>query len=339
MRAQRKSWRVVIVLAAWSAVQAPRLAAADPTPQDRAAARALFDEGRRLAHDGKYADACPKFEDSQRMDAGIGTLFNLADCYEHIGRTASAWSDFLEVADTARSAGETEREGIARERASRLVPHLPHLIFVRSDPGAAGQIRLDGSALGEGALGAGLPVDPGKHLIEAVGPGKKPWASQVDVGDSASVTVTVPALEDEPAPAPVVSTAASAAPPAQPRAPPVTTWQRPLGIALGGAGIVGVGIGTTFGLMASSAWNNARAACGGDPTRCTNVPSGSSYRSTTETDGTVSTVGFIAGGLMVATGAVLFLTGRHHEGAPAAGVTLAPTVGPRFASVTLDGAF
>ena len=76
--------------------------AAEPTQADKVAARALFDEGRNLSAAGKYNEACVKLEESQRLDPGTGTMFNLADCYEHVGRTATAWSLYLEVASRMR---------------------------------------------------------------------------------------------------------------------------------------------------------------------------------------------------------------------------------------------
>ena len=51
----------------------------------------LFAEGGKLVADGDHTAACPKFEESFHLDPGIGTGFNLADCWEHIGRTASAF--------------------------------------------------------------------------------------------------------------------------------------------------------------------------------------------------------------------------------------------------------
>ncbi len=65
---------------------------AEPSADDRTVARSLFDQGRALVKDGNYAAACPKLEESQKIDSGVGTLFNLADCYEHLGRFASAWA-------------------------------------------------------------------------------------------------------------------------------------------------------------------------------------------------------------------------------------------------------
>src|SRR6516165_8666630 len=77
---------------------------------DEAEARVLFFEARKLVAAGQYSSACPKFEESYRLDPGIGTNFNLADCYEHTGRIASAWARFLDVAASTRAAGQIERE-------------------------------------------------------------------------------------------------------------------------------------------------------------------------------------------------------------------------------------
>ena len=79
--------------AAWLAVAGLASVAQPAQAQsDSAAARALFAEGRNLMADERYAEACPKFEESLRLDHGMGTQFNLAHCWEKLGRTASAWS-------------------------------------------------------------------------------------------------------------------------------------------------------------------------------------------------------------------------------------------------------
>src|SRR5262245_18728599 len=58
---------------------------------DSAAAQALFDQGRKLMESERWAEACPKLEESQRLDPAGGTLLHLALCREHEGRIATAW--------------------------------------------------------------------------------------------------------------------------------------------------------------------------------------------------------------------------------------------------------
>src|SRR5947209_5201907 len=91
---------------------------------DPAAAQTLFDEAKRLMKEERYALACPKFEESQKMDPGLGTQFHLANCWQHIGRTASAWALFREIEAEARARSQVGRERVAHDRASALEPWL-----------------------------------------------------------------------------------------------------------------------------------------------------------------------------------------------------------------------
>src|SRR5258708_29728493 len=94
---------------------------------DEATAQVLFDVGRQLMARGEFVHACSRFEESERLDTAVGTLLNLADCYEKTNRLARAWSTFLEAASAAREAGQPEREQAAKERAPELEPRLARL--------------------------------------------------------------------------------------------------------------------------------------------------------------------------------------------------------------------
>jgi Flp pilus assembly protein TadD len=100
---------------------------------NEATSRALFDEGRRLMQKGDYAAACGKFEEGQRLAPGIGLKFNLAECYEKVGKVASAWSAYRDVASLARTQSQETRETIATQRADAIEGRVPRLKIVVPD--------------------------------------------------------------------------------------------------------------------------------------------------------------------------------------------------------------
>src|SRR5438445_6331746 len=90
--------------------------------QDIATAQALFDEAKRLMKAGKYAEACPKLTESQRLDPAAGTMVALALCHESEGKTASAWAEFGEVLSDARRDKRADREQAAQQHLKVLEP-------------------------------------------------------------------------------------------------------------------------------------------------------------------------------------------------------------------------
>jgi len=108
------AFAVLSSMVAWTS------AARATDPDDPTGARALFKEGRVLAAGGRYDEACPKFEASLKLDHGMGTEFNLADCWEHSGRKRDAAKLFTRVAEQAHEVGQSEREALARTRATNL---------------------------------------------------------------------------------------------------------------------------------------------------------------------------------------------------------------------------
>jgi len=176
-------------------VASESLAQAPPAPSPDPQADALFKEARALIAQGNYEEACPKLEQSRRIQAGMGTIFNLAVCYEHIGRTASAWASFMDVASAADAAGQPDRAQAARERALALASKLPKLrIVISSELAALGvEVRRDGLLLEPLAWSTDIPTDPGRHRITVSAPGRSVWSSAVDLKDPGKVvTVNVP---------------------------------------------------------------------------------------------------------------------------------------------------
>jgi hypothetical protein len=206
---------------------------------DPAAAQALFDEAKQLASSGHYTEACGKFDESQKADPGLGTEFHLADCWQHIGRTASAWSLFRQIESEAHARGEASRERVAHDRATALEPFVSKLAIVPKGalPPEGLTVRRDGVEIGREQWGVPVPVDPGPHTVSIATPGKQPWGTGVDVPDNGRVfTMDLPPLADipdvpgvavasvvrapTPAPVPVPAPATGGYPPAAFGAPP-----------------------------------------------------------------------------------------------------------------------
>src|SRR5437879_111900 len=66
--------------------------------QDSAAtADVLFSDARGAMADKKFAAACAKFLESNRLDPAVGTLFNLANCEAQRGQLVTAWTLYRQV--------------------------------------------------------------------------------------------------------------------------------------------------------------------------------------------------------------------------------------------------
>jgi hypothetical protein len=285
---------------------------------DSAAARALFSEGRQLVKAQKYAEACPKFEESLRLDPGIGTQFNLADCWEKIGRTASAWALFLDVAAAARSANQPQRESAAKERASALESKLTRLRVVVDNPSPDEKVFRDEAEIGPAAWGTAMPIDPGDHVVRVTAKNKQEWSQDVKVPATArTFSVNVPRLEDVPAPAETVS---STEPPSHVEASPLRDTgasgaSNVPAFVIGGVGLAAAAVGTVFLVQSRSDNSQALKLChtpGADGKEHCADPAEqqrhSNLVSNATRDQVIGFVGIGVGGAAVITAAVMLLT-------------------------------
>lgn len=317
----RTSLAVATVLASTTAAHA------ESSPQDRAAAQSFFDRAMSLMKDSKFPDACPLLEESQRLDPAQGTQFQLARCYESEGRVASAWIQYVDVADAAKAGGNAEREKVARQHADAVAPRVPKLVIeVATTNGEGVEVKRDGVVLRKIQWGMAVPVDPGKHAVTASATGRAPFETQVDVKEGGSAKVTVPELAKAaavPPPTPI----ASAAPP--PPAAPRSSTQRTIGLVVGGVGVAAFGASIFIALAAKSKAGDTGANCVAD--RCNQA--GLDTRSDAVKLGTTATIVGTVGLLAVAGGATLWLT------APKPGETASLGLTPMLGGVAARGAF
>jgi hypothetical protein len=288
------------------------------TPSKAAVAEELFSEGRRLLDQGKLAEACDKLAQSQRLDPSAGTLLNLADCHEKRGQTASAWLAFKEAARAALDRNRHDWVRLAEKRAAGLEPRLSRLtIFVPEESKVEGlQLFVDGAPLDRELVGQPLPLDPGKHVVEARAPGRLGASFDVVMDrESAAESLSIPPLALAPGGSAAVDAGPEPAPAPQADDPPKSTTsspspQRTIGFAVGGAGLAGLTVSAITALLARSAVKDARGEC---PTYPIFDPGVCTARAADRNDAArsfaaTSTVTAIAGGALLAAGAVLVLT-------------------------------
>lgn len=314
-----------------------------PQPgNDKVAAQALFDDARRLVNAQDYAAACPRFADSERLDPSPSTLLNLANCWEKLGRSATAWATYKEAESAANALKREDYMATAQRHADALAPKLSRLTINVPQPIAGVQVKRDGTLIGAAEWGVSIPVDMGTHTVDARAPGYKGWTTNVDVSrDGAQLAIAVPPLDALPADLPAaqgpsLATSATALPAAGP-APAVVeeprssgSTQRTVGLIVAGAGIVGFATSGILAWIANGKKQDSLKNCEPDPNRNRCNPTGVSQRDDAVFAGDSATVALGIGATALVAGGVVWLTARPGTWArsgTAVGVVIVPTIG------------
>jgi hypothetical protein len=318
-------------------------ARADATDEQKALALRLFDEGRSLLAAGKVAEACPKLEESRRLDPLPGTVLNLAVCHEKQGLAASAVAEFYQARAMAERDKRGDRVALANDHLRALESQVSNLIILVGSTADQPDllIRLDGNPVGRAVWGTRIPVDPGEHAIEASASNKKPWRVVANVSPAGDVqTVTLAPLEDAPPTASRPSAAPESPMPAaqtplfalRTSEPHGISTRRQIGLVSTAVGVVGLGVGSYFGVLAFRKHNEP----GGGT--CTELPCDSSLQGEAASAADASTATFAAGLVGLALGAILWFGDSSGSGDRPV-VSVLPSVGPGRGGLQLSTHF
>ena len=224
------------------------------------------------------------------------------------------------------------------QRLTELRAATPTVVFVVKDDADQDltdvHVTMDGQPLTDKLEGVALPIDPGSHHFTfgaagktneersfVIREGEKDRHERVVLLSSAAAPVATPV----PTPAPPDASASAPGAPARDG-----KGQRIAGIAVGGAGLVGLVVGSVLGFGAHSKYQTAlNDECGGQPDMC-NAPGVADGKSA-NSEAAASTVVFVVSAAFVGGGALLYFT------APRSGVTITPSVGMQSAGVAVDG--
>jgi hypothetical protein len=312
-------------------LQPGRVQAEDSSARAESAEK-LFRDGHVLLKEGRVTEACTKFRSSQREEPASGTLLALAYCEERDGRLASAWQSYRAAGELALREQHAERQAAAASRAAALRPRLSTLTVKVPEQLADAsrlRIRFNGAEMEPSRWGLAVPVDGGSHVLEASAEGRNSWSFTVTVrneGDHQTVTISdlrtdIPATPPPAMPAaPGPPTAAVPLPPS-PQVPRAahdgtahvlnrTAW----GLAI--AGVAGLAIGATLGIVADSKNRQSNSAGHCDQTGCD--PRGTELRNSALSTARWATASLVIGGVLGGASITLFIVSDAKSGRPGA---------------------
>lgn len=294
------------------------------TAADKATARDLFGEGQDALKANECEKAADRFERADRLYSAPTIRVGLARAYVCLGKFVKGREKYNlvireslppDASDAFKNAVED-----AKKEITGLDAKIGYVTITIQGPGAP-QVTIDGEEVPLAALGVKRPIDPGEHLIQADASGYKPAEARVTV-TAQQVTPVSLTLEVDPGEKPEidVDTPQPAGPEDQGSASTGDTLRLVGFIALG-VGAAGLIVGGVTGGLAIGKHGDLTDACGDDGQCPTDQQAN---LDDFNTFGTVSTVGFIAGGVLAAAGLVLVLVAPSDTGEQAS-ITLSPT--------------
>jgi hypothetical protein len=321
------------------AVCAARSAFAEPRLDDktRNAARSLAEQGRDVFDKGDFEQAYDLFHRAYGLVPAPSIALFEARALVKLGRLVQAQETYLRAVRTKLTPDSPEafRKAVhdAETEETALEGLIPKLTLVLVGPGATlpnVTVKADGELLAPELVGVEMPINPGSHVLSAAAPGGEETSLTVTIAVGAKqrteLTVAAPAARTEPVsakPPPVVTPPKDHAAPGQ--------WQRPAAYVAGAIGVAGLATGIVTGSLAQSHYSQAKSEC---PNRtCVEGSNGADELASFRTLRTVSTIGYIVGGVGLAAGVTLIVLAPRAERAPAAALWLGP------GSAGLRGAF
>jgi hypothetical protein len=299
----------------------------------RNAARELAHRAGEAYKKGDYETAQDLYHRSYALVPAPTLSLREARALVKLGRLVEAAEAYVRTTRTSLESDSPKpfREAVqqAYDELGKLRPQIPQLkIVVKGKTKDDGQlaVKMDGKRVSPALIGVAGPADPGTHKLTA----------KTESGASASGTITLKAGETKSveldldhtnlkAPG---STATTPTTPKDSNPKPVTpppggdmngtskrgSMQRTLGFVGLGVGAAGLGAGIVTGLMATSRYKSAEDECPAH--RCVDGSQGAKDLDAFRSLRTVSTIGYVVGGVGIAAGVTLLLTAP--ESKPAA---------------------
>lgn len=222
---------------------------ADPTVSEAelSTARALFEEGIAREDAKDWNGALERFKRVSEIRVTAQVLYNMALCYERLGKTATADGFY---ARTLEKGGPPDLIKQATARRNALKTQIPEATF---DGPSDLALTLDGTAV---SVGTATPIDPGKHELVARKGTDSARKTFEAPATNAKITIAVP-IPIAPPP-----------PPPKTEAPPEERHFPALALVTGGVALAGLGVGIYGALARSSTIDDLDSVCGERRDQC-----------------------------------------------------------------------
>jgi hypothetical protein len=220
--------------------------AQEPTDEELAAARELFNEALELEKKNKWEEALTRLQKVGQVRMTPQVRFHIALCHENLGRLVEAINGFELAEQEARAQGEAARAVAenAPERAAKLRERVARVRIVVTGEAHVSRIFLDGREVSLALVDTLIPVDPGNHRIEVRRSDTVTQEKKLALAEAETETVRL-SIQDPapPAPEPVpypVPPPISPPPPEkpQPQPPAPDETERIPAYVVGGAGVL-----------------------------------------------------------------------------------------------------
>lgn len=234
-----------------------------------AEARSLFAEARQLRLSGRCADAIPLFRQAlETYPDALGSLRNLAECEEELGRFASARRSYWDLRVAALKSSDPKYAGWdldATEAHARLATRVARLEIRVTGPSAA-RVHLNGTPFDPRLYGVQVEHDLGRLQAELRDGSSAPKKTVLELREGQSYVVEL--VSDLPPDEPETNASSLAPGSTKPVVEPApealereSSWMSTGGfVALGASGLAAIGLGVSLAVR-GDALSTVEANC------------------------------------------------------------------------------
>jgi hypothetical protein len=299
-------------------------ASAPQSEYDRLLKEALSEFGL-----GNWTEARALFERAHELKPSARTLraIGLASFEEKSYATAVA--SLRAALNDPRQPLNAKQRDEAQNAIERALNYVGEYELVITPEGVNATVTIDDRE--PVMLDGKLLLDPGKYTLEVSAEGYEVVRQNLEARPREKLTLHIALQPPKPETTEVAATPPAGTAPKAHREAGLTTQQW-IGIGVGGAGVVALGVSAAFGLTAMSKSDDAGCSKGLCPNDHAQKLNGEALDA-----GNVSTITFVAGAVAVAAGVVLVLVPFSSDDGQEQQVSLAPVIAPDRAGLVIGG--